>query len=962
MAIQKNRKPGRAVFFQNPEVIAETPENMIVEDSGAEIEAGDRQEPLAAPANLQPLLKALQAARDGDFSVRLPEGNGWEEIAIAFNELLTVNQNIANQINSVSQTVGEEGRLTERADGSSFKGSWSTCIDNINGLIDNLTKPTTEVSRVLTAVATGDLSQKIALEVEGKSIKGEFLRIGTVVNNMVDQLNAFASEVTRVAREVGTDGKLGGQAQISGVSGTWADLTDSVNKMANNLTNQVRNIAKVATAISVGDLSQKINVEAEGELLRLKDTINQMVDSLNNFASEVTRVAKEVGTDGKLGSQAVVRGVAGTWKDLTDNVNFMATNLANQIRGIAQVTTAVARGDLSQKITVEAKGEFQELRNTINTMVDGLNAFSSEVTRVAREVGTEGQLGGQAKVEGVSGTWKDLTQNVNFMAANLTDQVRNIATVATAVAEGDLSQKITVEAQGEILELKNTLNVMVDQLNAFSSEVTRVAQEVGTEGKLGGQAKVEGVSGTWLSLTQNVNFMAANLTDQVRNIAEVSTAVARGDLSQKITVEAQGEILQLKNTLNQMVDRLNAFASEVTRVAQEVGVDGKLGGQAKVEGVSGTWKDLTDNVNLMAANLTDQVRNIAEVSTAVARGDLSQKITVEARGEILELKNTLNQMVDQLNTFADEVTRVAKEVVAGQLGGQATVKGVAGTWKDLTDNVNLMAANLTEQVKKIAQVAIAVSSSSEDMMAESQTMSAASEQTATQAGSVSSSAEQVSANAQSVATGVEEMTASIKEIAKNATDAARVATSAVKTAEMTNETIAKLGVSSAEIGNVIKVITSIAQQTNLLALNATIEAARAGEAGKGFAVVANEVKELAKQTANATEDISQKIEAIQGDTKGSVEAIGQITAIINQINDIQNTIASAVEEQTATTNEIARNVNQAAQGSTEIARNITSVAEAAQSTTASAGKTQKAAVELSQTATELQELVSRFKY
>ncbi|NES23078.1 MAG: HAMP domain-containing protein, partial [Symploca sp. SIO3E6] len=792
--------------------------------------------------------------------------------------------------------------------------------------------------------------------------EGEVLQLKDTLNQMIDSLNNFAGEVTRVAKEVGTEGKLGGKAEVKGVAGTWKDLTDNVNFMAGNLTEQVRNIAEVTTAVAEGDLSKKISVEAKGEILELKDTINQMVDRLNAFAGEVTRVAQEVGTEGKLGGQAKVEGVSGTWLGLTNNVNLMAANLTDQVRNIADVATAVANGDLSRKITVEAQGEILELKNTLNIMVDQLNAFAGEVTRVAQEVGTEGKLGGQAKVEGVSGTWLSLTQNVNFMAANLTDQVRNIADVATAVANGDLSRKITVEAQGEILELKNTLNIMVDQLNAFAGEVTRVAQEVGTEGKLGGQAKVEGVSGTWLSLTQNVNFMAANLTDQVRNIAEVTTAVAEGDLSKKISVEAKGEILELKDTINIMVDQLNAFAGEVTRVAQEVGTEGKLGGQAKVEGVSGTWLSLTQNVNLMAANLTEQVRNIADVATAVANGDLSRKITVEAQGEILELKNTLNTMVEQLNTFADEVTRVASEVVAGQLGGQAIVKGIAGTWKDLTDNVNLMAANLTEQVKQIAQVAIAVNQSSEDLMGESQNMGTAAAQTSTQAATVSSSAEQVSANAQSVATGIEEMTASIKEIAKNATDAARVATAAVRTGEATNETIAKLGVSSAEIGNVIKVITSIAQQTNLLALNATIEAARAGEAGKGFAVVANEVKELAKQTASATEDISQKIEAIQEDTKGSVEAIGQITGIINQINDIQTTIASAVEEQTATTNEIARNVNQAAKGSSEIARNITSVAEAAESTTNSANKTQKSASELSQTATELQELVSRFKY
>ena len=454
-------------------------------------------------------------------------------------------------------------------------------------------------------------------------------------------------------------------------------LTDSVNSMAGNLTGQVRNIAEVTTAVARGDLSRKITVDVRGEILELKNTINTMVDQLNAFAGEVTRVAREVGTEGKLGGQADVKGVGGTWKDLTDSVNSMAGNLTGQVRNIAEVTTAVARGDLSRKITVDVRGEILELKNTINTMVDQLNAFAGEVTRVAREVGTEGKLGGQADVRGVAGTWKDLTDSVNSMASNLTNQVRNIAGVTTAVARGDLTTKITVDARGEILELKNTINTMVDQLSSFASEVTRVAREVGTEGKLGGQADVRGVAGTWKDLTDSVNSMAANLTTQVRNIAEVTTAVAKGDLSRKITVDVRGEILEVKNTVNTMVDQLSSFAAEVTRVAREVGTEGKLGGQAEVRGVAGTWKDLTDSVNSMAGNLTAQVRNIAQVTTAVANGNLSRKITVDVQGEILELKDTINTMVDQLNSFASEVTRVAREVgTEGKLGGQAEVRGV----------------------------------------------------------------------------------------------------------------------------------------------------------------------------------------------------------------------------------------------------------------------------------------------
>jgi signal transduction histidine kinase/HAMP domain-containing protein/CheY-like chemotaxis protein len=403
----------------------------------------------------------------------------------------------------------------------------------------------------LTAVRGGDFSMR--LKETGDPLMDE---ITTVFNGMADQLDLFTSEVTRVAREVGTDGKLGGQAYVPGVSGTWKDLTESVNAMADNLTGQVRNIAQVTTAVARGDLSQKIRVDARGEILELKETINTMVDQLSAFADEVTRVAGEVGTEGNLGGQAVVRGVSGTWKDLTDNVNVMASNLTAQVRSIAQVATAVARGDLTQTITVDAKGEVKALAQTINTMVGTLSAFADEVTRVAREVGTEGRLGGQADVKGVSGTWKDLTDNVNSMADNLTSQVRNIAQVTTAVAQGDLSKKIDVNARGEILELKTTINTMVDQLSAFAAEVTRVAREVGSEGRLGGQAEVEGVSGTWKRLTENVNELAGNLTRQVRAIAEVTSAVASGDLTRSISVEAQGEVAELKDNINAMVQSL----------------------------------------------------------------------------------------------------------------------------------------------------------------------------------------------------------------------------------------------------------------------------------------------------------------------------------------------------------------------------------------------------------------------
>src|SRR3989440_596639 len=657
------------------------------------------------------LLRVLMAFNRGDFSVRLP--HDWTglagKIADTFNEVIAKNQRMTMELDRIGRVVGKEGRITQRASLGQVANSWADAIRCVNELIGDLVHPTSEMARVIGAVAKGDLSKTMATDIEGRQLEGEFLRTAKIVNTMVDQLGAFASEVTRVAREVGTEGKLGGQAKVKGVAGTWKDLTENVNLMAGNLTAQVRNIATVTTAVANGDLTKKITVDVKGEFLELKDTVNVMVDQLRSFASEVTRVAREVGSEGMLGGQARVEGVSGTWKDLTDSVNFMARNLTGQVRNIAAVTTAVARGDLSKKITVDVKGEILELKNTINTMVDQLSSFASEVTRVAREVGTEGNFGGQADVRGVAGTWKDLTDSVNSMASNLTGQVRNIADVTTAVAKGDLSKKITVDVRGEILQLKDTINTMVDQLRSFAAEVTRVAREVGTEGKLGGQARVPGVAGTWKDLTDSVNSMASNLTAQVRNIAAVTTAVAMGDLSKKIAVDVKGEILELKDTINTMVDQLTSFADEVTRVAREVGMEGKLGGQAVVKGVSGTWKDLTDNVNFMASNLTDQVRGIAKVVTAVAKGDLKRKLFLEAKGEIAELAETINNMIDTLATFADQVTTVAREVgVEGKLGGQASVPGAAGTWRDLTDNVNRLAANLTTQLRAIADVATAV--------------------------------------------------------------------------------------------------------------------------------------------------------------------------------------------------------------------------------------------------------------
>ncbi len=843
------------------------------------------------------ILQSLQKMKDGNFSVRLPVT--WTglpgKIADSFNEIVTANEQMAFELKRVGQAVGKEGKTRERIRVEQRRGAWDDMEVSVNTLVEDLLRPTTEVTHAIAAVAQGNLTRTVRLDVDGRPLEGEFLRSANIVNTMIQQLGVFTSEVTRVAREVGTDGKLGGQAMVPGVAGTWKDLTDSVNSMASNLTGQVRNMAEVATAVASGDLSRKITVDVRGEILQLKEAINTMVDQLRSFASEVTRVAREVGTDGKLGGQAVVPGVAGTWKDLTDSVNAMAGNLTAQVRNIAEVTTAVARGDLSRKITVDVKGEILELKDTINTMVDQLNAFAGEVTRVAREVGTEGKLGGQANVPGVAGTWKDLTDNVNFMAGNLTGQVRNIAEVATAIANGDLSRKITVDVRGEMLQLKETLNTMLDQLNRFAGEVTRVAREVGTEGRLGGQANVPGVAGTWKDLTDSVNSMAGNLTAQVRNIAEVTTAVARGDLSRKITVDVKGEILELKNTINTMVDQLNAFAGEVTRVAREVGTDGKLGGQAQVSGVAGTWKDLTDNVNFMASNLTGQVRNIAEVATAVARGDLSRKITVDVKGEILELKDTINTMVDQLNAFAGEVTRVAREVGSeGRLGGQAQVPGVAGTWKDLTDNVNSMASNLTGQVRNIAEVSTAIANGdlskkitvnvSGEILLLKETINTMVDQLNRFAGEVTRVAREVGtegrlggqANVPGVAGTWKDLTDSVNSMASNLTGQVRNIAE-VTTAVARGDLSRKIAVDvKGEILELKNTINTMVDQLNAFAGEVTRVAREVGTDGKlgGQAVVPG--------VAGTWKDLTDSVNFMAGNLTAQVRNIAEVaTAIAN---------------------------------------------------------------------------------
>ena len=594
---------------------------------------------------------------------------------------------MAQELKRVGQAVGKEGKTRERTRFHESRGAWGEMEVSVNTLVEDLLRPTTEVTRAIAAVAQGNLTQTVRLDVDGRPLEGEFLRSANIVNTMIQQLGVFTAEVTRVAREVGTDGKLGGQAQVPGVAGTWKDLTDSVNSMASNLTGQVRNIAEVATAVASGDLSRKITVDVRGEILQLKEAINTMVDQLRSFASEVTRVAREVGTDGKLGGQAVVPGVAGTWKDLTDSVNAMAGNLTAQVRNIAEVTTAVARGDLSRKITVDVKGEILELKDTINTMVDQLNAFAGEVTRVAREVGTEGKLGGQAQVPGVGGTWKDLTDNVNFMASNLTGQVRNIAEVATAIANGDLSRKITVDVRGEILAAER--NPQHDggpaepvrrrshargPRSRYRRPLGRTGQRARRRWHVEGSHRLGELHGRQPHRPGPKHRRSDNGRGARRPVAQNHGRRERRNSRTEKHHQHDGRPVERVRWRSNACGARSRHRRQTWRPGAGAGRRRNVEGSHRQRELHGQQPD-------------GQVRNIAEVATAVARGDLSRKITVDVKGEILELKDTINTMVDQLRSFASEVTRVAREVgTDGKLGGQAQVPGVGGTWKDLTDS------------------------------------------------------------------------------------------------------------------------------------------------------------------------------------------------------------------------------------------------------------------------------------
>ena len=595
-------------------------------------------------------------------------------------------------------------------------------------------------------------------------------------------------------------------------------------------------------------------------------------------------------------------------------------HIEKQLERLLEAMEAVRKGDLTQRLKKEREDIFGELAGSYNSMVDNLSTFASEVTRVAREVGIEGKLGGQAEVAGVAGTWKELTGNVNMLAENLTNQVRNIAVVTTAVAKGDLAQKITVDASGEILELKNTINAMVENLGIFAGEVTRVAREVGTEGKLGGQAKVPGVIGTWKDLTDNVNTMASNLTDQVRNIAKVGTAIANGDLTQKIAVEAKGEIAQLKETLNNMVDNLNRLANEVSRVAQVAGAEGKLTERAMVEGVAGSWKNIVDTLNALIDSIATPVQEVTRLAIALSKGDISQRMVIETRGDIRTLADALNKSFEDLGALirlaVDGSTKVA--TASSQMAGSS--RQVNTALAQAAQTTQQIASGAKDQSKKLE--------GSTKLVAD-----------------LSSSIQQGALNAKSTA----EVTAGAAKLAAKGTESGKTAADRLKSIDnivrANTETVKELDKRAKEISVIVGTTKDIANQTNLLALNAAIEAAHAGEAGRGFAVVADEIRKLAEGTKNAATQIETMVntigesttEVVSGMTIGT-QQVAESIDIVNQALGILDQISVGAQEITAKAQEISSATTEQAGGAQQVAKTIEEIASTSEQAAVGAGQ------------------------
>jgi len=845
-----------------------------------------------------------------------------------------------------------EGKLSTRADASKHQGDYHKIVKGVNDTLEAVIGPLNVAAKYVDQISKGAIPAKIT-----DTYNGDFNEIKNNLNACIDAVNALVADANLLSKAA-VEGKLATRADASKHQGDYRKIVQGVDDCLDAVIGPLNVAAKYVDQISKGVIPAKITDTYNGDFNEIKNNLNACIDAVNALVADANLLSKAA-VEGKLATRADASKHQGDYRKIVQGVDDCLDAVIGPLNVAAKYVDDISKGNIPAKITDQYNGDFNTIKNNLNTCIDAVNALVADANLLSKAA-VEGRLATRADASKHQGDYRKIVQGVNDTLDAVIGPLNVAAKYVDQISKGAIPAKITDTYNGDFNEIKNNLNTCIDAVNALVADANLLSKAA-VEGKLATRADASKHQGDFRKIVQGVDDTLDAVIGPLNVAAKYVDQISKGAIPAKITDTYNGDFNEIKNNLNACIDVVNALVADANLLSKAA-VEGKLATRADASKHQGDYRKIVQGVDDCLDAVIGPLNVAAKYVEDISKGAIPAKITDSYNGDFNLIKNNLNTCIDAVNALVADANMLAQAAADGELATRADASKHQGDFRKVVDGVNNTLDAVIAPLKAAAETATALASSSEELSAVSQQMSSNAEETATQSNVVSAAAEQVTKNLQTVATATEEMSSSIKEIAKNANESAKVATSAVKTAETTNATIAKLGESSAEIGQVIKVITSIAQQTNLLALNATIEAARAGEAGKGFAVVANEVKELAKETAKATEDISRKIEAIQGDTKGAVQAIDQITTVINQLNDISNTIASSVEEQTATTNEIARNVQEGAKGASQVAENIVSVAQAAKSTTQGANDTQTAAGELTRMAAELQNVVSRFKF